>query len=126
MSRPRTLRVFWLVLLVLGMAGSSALGGWLAWLRAVSTIATQSADRLDLHALAVQRLIDRFRVLPTVLALDPELRQALSGPSAAIQRCRPRVHVDASRSARARSRRQQLEYPREQRRPRLRLSSLFP
>jgi histidine kinase len=84
MSRPRLLRVFWLVLLVLGMAGSSVLGGWLAWRRAVSTIATQSADRLDLHALAVQRLIDRFRVLPTVLALDTELRQALSGPSAAI------------------------------------------
>lgn len=84
MPRSRLGRLFTLLILLLAMVGSSALGGWWAWRRALGSIATQSADRLNLHALAVQRLIDRFTVLPDVLALDPELRAALSGPTASI------------------------------------------
>lgn len=84
MSRRRPIRIFWLIVLAASVAASTALGGWWAWHRALAGIATQSADRLNLHALAVQRLIDRFTVLPDVLALDPELRAALSGPSSAL------------------------------------------
>ncbi|MEX1828967.1 PAS-domain containing protein [Luteibacter sp. CQ10] len=84
MRNIRPLHVFWLVLLLSAMAGSAVLGGWLAWRKGLEGIAAQSADRLTLHALAVQRLIDRFRVLPTVLALDPELRAILAGPPEAI------------------------------------------
>lgn len=84
MPRSRLARVLTLLILLLAMAGSAALGGWWAWRRALGGIATQSADRLNLHALAVKRLIDRFTVLPDVLALDPELRAALSGPTASI------------------------------------------
>ena len=85
MSTRRRLLWLWLCLLLLAMAGSALLGGWLAWRRSLDAIATQSADRLDLHALAVQRLIDRYRVLPTVLALDPHLRAALAAPPSAEQ-----------------------------------------
>ncbi|WP_426287636.1 hybrid sensor histidine kinase/response regulator [Luteibacter sp. E-22] len=84
MPRPRAIRILWLLALVTAMAVTAASGGWWAWRRALDGIARQSADRLNLHALAVQRLIDRFTVLPDVLALDPELRAALSGPSSAI------------------------------------------
>ncbi|MDR6643390.1 histidine kinase [Luteibacter sp. 1214] len=84
MPRSRLARLVTLLILLLAMAGSVALGGWWAWRRALGGIAAQSADRLNLHALAVQRLIDRFTVLPDVLALDPELRAALSGPTASI------------------------------------------
>lgn len=84
MPRPRATRILWLLALVTAMAVTAASGGWWAWRRAVDGIAGQSADRLNLHALAVRRLIDRFTVLPDVLALDPELRAALSGPSSAI------------------------------------------
>ncbi|MET0256892.1 MAG: PAS-domain containing protein [Luteibacter sp.] len=84
MPRSRFARLLSLSILLLAMAGSAALGGWWAWQRALGAIAAQSADRLNLHALAVQRLIDRFSVLPDVLALDPELRAALSDPHAAL------------------------------------------
>lgn len=84
MPRSRLARLLTVLVLLLAVAGSMALGGWWAWQRALGRIAAQSADRLNLHALAVQRLIDRFTVLPDVLALDPELRTALSGPDAAL------------------------------------------
>ncbi|KAF1008640.1 MAG: Aerobic respiration control sensor protein ArcB [Luteibacter sp.] len=85
MSIRRRLRWLWFFLLLLAMVGSASLGGWLAWRRSLDTIAAQAADRLGLHALAVQRLIDRYRVLPTVLALDPHLRAALAEPPSAAQ-----------------------------------------
>ena len=85
MSIRRPLRWLWLCLLLLAMGGSATLGGWLAWQRGMDGIAAQAGDRLELHALAVQRLIDRFRVLPTVLALDPHLRAALATPASAEQ-----------------------------------------
>ncbi|MBS7458092.1 PAS-domain containing protein [Coralloluteibacterium stylophorae] len=42
--------------------------------------AAQLAAALRLHADALQRLVDRYRVLPAVLALDPQLRDALRRP----------------------------------------------
>nr|WP_036142535.1 PAS-domain containing protein [Luteibacter sp. 9135] len=78
MSRVRLVRLLPVCALALAIAGTAAMGGWWAWRRALAVTATQSADRLELHALAVQRLIDRFTVLPEVLALDPALRAALS------------------------------------------------
>ncbi len=40
--------------------------------------AEQARDQLRLHADALQALIERHRVLPTVLALDPEIRAILA------------------------------------------------
>ncbi|MBE1161872.1 PAS-domain containing protein [Dyella acidiphila] len=47
-------------------------------------LSAQAQAQLQVRALALQRLVDRYRVLPTVLALDPELLNALSEPAAAI------------------------------------------
>jgi len=69
-----------IALLAATMLATSALAGWWAWHRELADIAHASADRLHLRASAVRRLIDRFTVLPDVLALDPELREALRGP----------------------------------------------
>jgi histidine kinase len=91
MSRAHPVRLLSVVLLALAIAGTTAVGGWWAWREALSATAVRAADRLELHALAVQRLIDRFTVLPDVLALDPALREALSAtgdpvPTAALNR----------------------------------------
>lgn len=99
MPRYRPIRIFWLLALVLAMTASVVLGGWWAWHRALGGIAAQSADRLNLHALAVQRLIDRFAVLPDVLALDPELRAALAGPSSAIDAADLNAKLDRANGA---------------------------
>lgn len=40
----------------------------------------QIDDQLQLRAQTLQGLIDRYRILPSLLALDPELGQAVSGP----------------------------------------------
>lgn len=40
----------------------------------------QIDDQLQLRAQTLQGLIERYRVLPSVLALDPELKRALSAP----------------------------------------------
>ncbi|QWT22319.1 PAS-domain containing protein [Bacillus sp. NP157] len=83
MARNRLRRLVFPLIVLLLVAGSAALGGWVAWRRALAGIGDGAADRLNLHALAVQRLIDRYRVLPTVLALDPELRTTLAGDAGA-------------------------------------------
>lgn len=54
--------------------------------RVLHTSAVQAGEQLRLHANALQALIDRYRALPAVLALDPELRAALGGTIAPAQR----------------------------------------
>jgi histidine kinase len=78
------LRLVQLSLLLIAVATSVGLAGWWAYHRALSDLSLQADEQLQLRAQALQRLVDRYRVLPDVLALDPELRQALSGPSADI------------------------------------------
>ena len=39
-----------------------------------------SEEQLHLYARNLQTLIDRYRSLPAVLALDPEMSQSLAGP----------------------------------------------
>lgn len=81
MRISNTLRPLLLTLLVVG---GMAIAMGAAW-RIVSDDATRAEQsqvrrQLDLYAQALQQRIDRYRTLPQVLALDPELRQALSGP----------------------------------------------
>lgn len=99
MARHRTPRALWLLLLLLLVAGSAALGGWMAWRRALGSIGDQAGERLNLHALAVQRLIDRYRVLPRVLALDPELRAALEGAPDAVDTVALNAKLDRANDA---------------------------
>ncbi|WP_242108734.1 hybrid sensor histidine kinase/response regulator [Luteimonas aquatica] len=67
-----------IALLLLAMTATAALAAWFAWTRAAQRDGLRLASQLDLRAQALQGMIDRYRVLPTVLALDPQLRQALS------------------------------------------------
>jgi histidine kinase len=67
-------------LLAAGMAASALLAYRLALRHALGNLAEDSAQQLQLQSLALQRLIDRYRVLPGTLALDPELRAALVAP----------------------------------------------
>ena len=42
--------------------------------------AARASQQLGLYATSLHTLIERYRALPAVLALDPELRSALKGP----------------------------------------------
>ena len=48
--------------------------------RALRAETTQLQRQLDLYSQALQQRIDRYRTLPQVLALDPQLREAVSTP----------------------------------------------
>ncbi|WP_226467596.1 PAS-domain containing protein [Luteimonas panaciterrae] len=72
------------VLIAAAMTGTAALAAWFAWTYTAQRDGMRLARQLDLRAQALQGMIDRYRVLPTVLALDPQLRQALSQPPEAV------------------------------------------
>lgn len=73
-----------LLLALAGMIGASTWAvAWYAGQKALEQVSQQSMEQLQVRTLALQRLVDRYRVLPTVLALDPELRAALSNPPSA-------------------------------------------
>jgi histidine kinase len=80
----RTLKLAAWVALVVAIAGSTWVVGWYTKQRALAQLSEQALNQLQIRALALQRLVDRYRVLPTVLALDPQLRDALSKPSSTV------------------------------------------
>jgi two-component system C4-dicarboxylate transport sensor histidine kinase DctB len=81
---PRSVRLVLYVLLILaGAVIASTLAMHQAQRHALEGDAEQSRDRLALYANTLQTLIERYRALPAVLALDPQLRAALSGPVSA-------------------------------------------
>lgn len=73
-----------LVLLLLAVLGGMALAmlsaGHFAEQRALRAESRQLRQQLELYAQTLQQRIDRYRALPQLLALDPELRQALTRP----------------------------------------------
>lgn len=73
-----------LLLTLLVMVGGTLLAGLVAGRyaqqRALAAESTQVRRQLDLYAQTLQQRIDRFRTLPQLLALDPELLQAVSNP----------------------------------------------
>jgi len=88
MLPDRRLRSLLLTVLLIG--GGAALAMWGAYRvmedRALGEETTQLQRQLDLHSQALQQRIDRYRTLPQVLALDPELRDAVSAPIDEMQR----------------------------------------
>lgn len=80
-SIPRPLRITLYTLLILGGA---MLAGGLAMQQArqhaLADDAGQAGAQLALYANTLHTLIERYRALPAVLALDPELRSAVSSP----------------------------------------------
>jgi histidine kinase len=69
------------LLLVVGGMGLAMAAAW-QWAErdAMRVEQAQLRRQLDLYAQALQQRIDRYRTLPQVLALDPELHAALSAP----------------------------------------------
>ena len=80
MSLSRPLRLFLLLLPLLGGLLSMDWAGRQARQQALRAEGEQVRKQLDLYAGSLQTLIERFRSLPAVLALDPDLRAALAGP----------------------------------------------
>ncbi|CAD5198191.1 sensor histidine kinase [Pseudomonas sp. FEN] len=83
---PRYLRLALYTLLIL--AGTVLAAGWAmhrAEQQALVDDAARGKTQLTLYANALHTLIERYRALPAVLALDPQLRAALSGPIDATQ-----------------------------------------
>jgi len=81
---PKALKIALLAALVIAMAATTGVAAWYARQRALEQLSAQALSQLQVRALALQRLIDRYHVLPTVLALDPQMRQALSSPASTI------------------------------------------
>ncbi|MDI2591656.1 ATP-binding protein [Pseudomonas sp. N3-W] len=82
----RTVRLSLYILLILA---GTALAAGIAMRHAEHQAMEEDADRanqqLALYANSLHSLIDRYRALPAVLALDPQLRSSLSGPISAEQ-----------------------------------------
>jgi len=83
-SRPLRLTFYTLVILA-GAVISAGLAMHHAERHALVDEAARANEQLGLYANSLHTLIERYRALPAVLALDPELRGALSGPLGAEQ-----------------------------------------
>ncbi|YCI10848.1 ATP-binding protein [Pseudomonas sp. Z2-11] len=86
MPNTRTLRLSLYTLLILtGAAIAAALAVRHAERAALEEDASRASQQLALYANSLHTLIERYRALPSVLALDPQLRDALKGPVSAAQ-----------------------------------------
>lgn len=77
----RTLRLsLYTLLIVAGTVLAATLAIRHAERQALEEDAVRANQQLALYANSLHTLIDRYRALPAVLALDPQLRSALAGP----------------------------------------------
>lgn len=81
-----TRRRLFLLVAVIGLVAVSTGAASFSARRELRLKAQQAREQLLLCADALQSVIDRYRMLPSVLALDPMLREALSGTVDARQR----------------------------------------
>jgi len=82
----RTLRLsLYSLLIIAGTVVAATLAMRHAERQAQEEDATRANQQLGLYANSLHTLIDRYRALPAVLALDPQLRSALAGPVDAAQ-----------------------------------------
>lgn len=84
-ARQRKRLLLTLALLLSGLCATMLVANHLV---ARSALADESATmrrQLELYAQTLQQRIDRYRTLPQVLALDPELRAAVTGPLSAAE-----------------------------------------
>ncbi|RMN80534.1 Sensor histidine kinase, partial [Pseudomonas cannabina] len=70
----------YVLLILAGAALSASLAMRQAQRHALSEDAARGSGQLALYANTLHTLIERYRALPSVLALDPEIRAALSHP----------------------------------------------
>lgn len=77
----RTLRLsLYTLLIIAGTVVAATLATRHAERQALEEDAARANQQLGLYANSLHTLIDRYRALPAVLALDPQLRSALTGP----------------------------------------------
>lgn len=77
----RTLRLFvYVLVIVTGAAICAGLAMRQTQQHVLSEEARRASDRIALYANTLHTLIERYRALPAVLALDTEIRDAVSGP----------------------------------------------
>jgi len=75
--------VLWTLLVLFGgMAASMFLAGQLAWRHSLREESDTVERQLALYGQTLEQRIDRYRTLPEVLALDDQLRSALTRPLA--------------------------------------------
>ena len=81
---PRAARLFLCTLLIIaGAVMAAVLAMQQAKRHALEDDAARAEGQLSLYANTLQTLIERYRALPAVLALDPQIRSALTGPVSA-------------------------------------------
>ncbi|WP_460121075.1 ATP-binding protein [Pseudomonas sp. H3_G09] len=82
----RTLRLsLYSLLIIAGTGVAATFAMHHAERQALEEDAARANQQLGLYANSLHTLIDRYRALPAVLALDPQLRSALAGPVDAAQ-----------------------------------------
>ena len=81
MFSPFKRRSSWAFLIIAaGMLVSMSCVGWFTWERSLLAESNGFMRQLELRAQGLTQRVDRFRTLPEVLSLDPELRDALQRP----------------------------------------------
>lgn len=79
--RPRLRLLLAGLAIALGIALLSGLAAWQAERRSLQASAEQAREQLRLHRDTLDAIVERYRMLPAVLALDPEVRDALAADS---------------------------------------------
>ncbi|MDR6990474.1 PAS-domain containing protein [Luteimonas sp. 3794] len=101
-STPRRRWLLTLLIACGGLVLVAALGYCEGGRRALDAQSAQAAQQLDLQAQALNQRIERYRALPQVLALDPDLRAAVAAPVDAATQARLNHRMEeANRTTRA-------------------------
>nr|WP_217497712.1 PAS-domain containing protein [Lysobacter enzymogenes] len=88
-TRRRQLRTaVWIVLILAGMLLSALVAGRIAYSQALQRQAGEASALLAQRAQVIEQHIDRYRIMPAVLSLDPQLRATLANPGDTLQRQR--------------------------------------
>ena len=80
--------VLWIVLILAGALLAMLLAGRYAYPRALQAQADEARAVLVPRAQALEQHIDRYRIMPAVLSLDPQLKATLLNPQDQVQRQR--------------------------------------
>ncbi|MEH6418998.1 hybrid sensor histidine kinase/response regulator [Pseudomonas sp. CGJS7] len=78
----------WIALTALGALASMLIAGRIAYSQALQRQAGEASALLAQRAQVIEQHIDRYRIMPAVLSLDPQLRATLANPSDRVQRQR--------------------------------------
>ena len=96
----RSLRIALLTALLLaGLCLSAYLAERQAKRQRLQEAGQQAQEQLAAYAGTLQTLIDRYRALPAVLALDPELKEMLQNPLTPVQQHRLNLKLESINAA---------------------------